>query len=95
MSSSWVTLWATIPNLLQWDDSPSRTLEDATTGGALMGKNLEDAYELLKEMAVTAYQWPIERNIAKKPLRVHELDVLNTLSSQIASISKQVRLLIT
>ena len=68
----------------------SRTLVDAAAGGSLMGKKLEDAYDLLEEMAANAYQWPSERNASKKTLGVHELDVLTTLSSQVAAISKQV-----
>ena len=70
--------------------STSRTLVDAAAGGSLMGKRLEDAYDLLEEMAANAYQWPVERNTSKKALGVHELDVLTTLSSQVASLSKQV-----
>jgi len=68
----------------------SRVLVDAAAGGSLMGKSLDDAYNLLEEMAANAYQWPYERNISKKVLGVHELDILTTLSSQVASISKQV-----
>ena len=44
-------------------------------------------------MAENAYQWPIERNTSKKQLGVHKLVVLTTLSSQVASLSKQVSLL--
>ena len=45
-----------------------------------MGKNIENAYELLEEMATNAYQWPSEHNTTKKTLGVHELDVLTTPS---------------
>ena len=55
-----------------------------------MGKNIKNAYELLEEMMANAYQWPSIRNAPKKTLGVHELDVLTTLSSQVASLSKQV-----
>ena len=68
----------------------TRILVDAAAGGSFMGKSLEDAYNLLKEMAANAYQWPSERHVSKKVLGVHELDILTTLSSQVASISKQV-----
>ena len=67
-----------------------RTLVDATTGGSLMGKNIEDAHKLLEKMATNAYQWPSECNTPKKTLGSYELDVLITLSSQVASLSKQV-----
>ena len=40
-------------------------------------------------MATNAYQWPSKHNTPKKTLGAHELDVLTTLSSQVASLSKQ------
>jgi len=41
-------------------------------------------------MVANAYQWPSERHNSKRVFGVHELDILTTLSSQVASISKQV-----
>ena len=55
-----------------------------------MGKNIEAAYELLEEMAANAYQWPSDCNVPRKIVGVHELDILTILSSQVASLSKQV-----
>ena len=66
----------------------SRTLVDVIASRALMGKNLEDPCELLEEMASNAYQWPTKRNNLKKLVRVHELDVLTALSSQVDSLFK-------
>ena len=56
-------------------------LVDVAADRSLMGKNIEDAYELLEEMAANAYQWPSKCNTLKKTLKIHELDVLTTLSS--------------
>ena len=63
---------------------------DAAIGRSLMGENIEDAYELLEEMAANAYQWPFDRNAPKKIVGVYKLDVLTTLSSQVAILFKQV-----
>ena len=61
---------------------------DAIAGGSLIGRNIEVTYKLLEEMAANAYQWPSKRNASRKKLGIHELDVLTTLSSQVASLSK-------
>ena len=58
----------------------TKTLVNASVGGSLIGKNIEDAYELLEEMETNAYQWPFEHNTSKKTLGVHELHVLITQS---------------
>ena len=73
----------------------TKTLVDVAVGGSLMGKNIEVIYEMLEEMATNAFQWPSDRNVPRKKVEVHELDVLTTLSSQVASSSKQVSSLIT
>jgi len=39
---------------------------NAATGGALMGKERDEAYDLLEEMASNSYQWKSERVDAKK-----------------------------
>ena len=57
-----------------------------------MGKNIENAYELLKEMARNAYRWPFKCNAPKKTLGVYELDVFIALSSQVTSLFKQLSL---
>ena len=40
---------------------PTRNLIDASAGGAIMGKNEEEAYLILDNIALNNYQWPIER----------------------------------
>ena len=59
----------------------TRALVYVAAGGSLMGKNIEDAYELLEKMAANTYQWPFKHSTLKKALGVHELDVLTALSS--------------
>ena len=66
----------------------TRTLVDIVAIRSLMRKNIEDAYELLEEMITNAYQWPSEHNTPKKIFRVHELNILITLSFQVAFLSK-------
>ena len=66
-----------------------KTLVNAAAGESLMGKNIEASYELLEEMLANAYQWPSKCNAHRKIVGVHELDILTTFSSQVASLAKQ------
>jgi hypothetical protein len=64
-------------------NASTRTLIDATLGGAFMNKSQDDAYNLLEEMATNNYQWPNERSIQKKTVGVHEIDAITTLTAQV------------
>ena len=68
----------------------TRTLIDATAGGALMAKSYNEACELLERMANNNYQWPTKRVIAaRRVAEVYELDAISTLSAQVATLSKK------
>ncbi|XP_062114800.1 uncharacterized protein LOC133826398 [Humulus lupulus] len=67
-----------------------RTIIDAAAGGAFMSKNANEAYELLEEMAMNNYNWPFERE-NKKVAEVLEVDHIAMLTTQIASLTKQMQ----
>ena len=67
---------------------PTRTLIGASVGGAIMGKNEIEAYQILENIALNNCQWPIERAIPKKVAGVHDLDAVTNLATQILSLSK-------
>ena len=58
---------------------PIRTLIDASAGGAIMGKNEVEAYQILENIALNDYQWPVERVARKKPAGVFDLDMFTKL----------------
>ena len=62
---------------------------DATTGGPLMGKNRDDALELLKEMASNDFQWQVEKETPKKVEGMYGLDAITALQAQLTSLRKQ------
>ena len=68
---------------------PTRTLIDASVGGAIMGKNEVEAYQILENIALNDCQWPVERATQKKPSGVFDLDMLTNLSVQVSILSKQ------
>ena len=59
----------------------TRTLIDASIGGAIIGKNEVEAYQILENIALNDCQWPVERAAPKKPAEVFELDVFTNLSA--------------
>ena len=54
-----------------------------------MAKIVEEAFTLLEDIASNNYQWPSEQSIAKKAIRVFEVDQLIALTSQILALSNQ------
>ena len=62
---------------------------DSATGGALMGKELDEAYELLEEMASNSYQWQSDRAMPRKAVRVHEIDAISAIHTQLALLTKK------
>ncbi|XP_062118858.1 uncharacterized protein LOC133832548 [Humulus lupulus] len=71
--------------------STTRTIIDAASGGAFMSKSTNEAYDLLEEMDMNNYQWPLERETTNKVARVHELDGISMLSAQVATLTKQLQ----
>ncbi|XP_024031895.1 uncharacterized protein LOC112094656 [Morus notabilis] len=83
--------WRQVHNFYNGLSGTTRTLIDASAGGALMKKTEDEAYELLEDMATNNYQWPSERSIPKKTAGLHEVDAITNLTAQIASRSKQLQ----
>ena len=70
---------------------PTRTLTDASAGGAIMGKNEVGAYQILENIALNDCQWSIERVAPKKPTKVFDLDMFTNLSVQVSTLLKQLQ----
>ena len=69
-----------------------RTPIDASMGGALMKKTINEAYELLEDMATNSYQWPKERLASKKVARVVDIDLFSNLETQVSYSTDNYRL---
>ncbi|EOY26830.1 Uncharacterized protein TCM_028782 [Theobroma cacao] len=66
-----------------------RTTIDVAACRTLMGKSIDEAYDLLEEMTFSIYQWPFERLVLRKVASVHELDSIIALTAQVAGLSKK------
>ena len=60
---------------------------DAVARGALMGKERDEAYELLEEMASNSYQWQSDQAIPRKA-GVYEIDAISAIYVQLTLLTK-------
>nr|XP_010914858.1 uncharacterized protein LOC105040154 [Elaeis guineensis] len=74
--------WLVMQTFYNGLNNHTRINIDTTAGGSLMGKSLDEAYDLLDEMANNNYQWPNERNMARRPAGVHEINAIIALNAK-------------
>ena len=60
----------------------ARTIIDASTGGALMKKTTDEAYEILEDTTTNTNHWPRDRSAPRKPLAGEDTDVISNLVNQ-------------
>ena len=62
----------------------TRTIIDASAGGALMKKTTDQAYEILEDTSTNTNQWHQDRSAPKKPLVGADTEVLSNLVNHVA-----------
>ena len=80
--------WLQIQTFYNGLISGHRAMIDVTAGGSLMRKTLDDAYQLLDDMANNAFNWQSER-ANRKPAGIHSIDTLSSLSAQMELLNKK------
>ena len=85
------TKWMQVHHLYNGLSRPTRTLIDASAGGAIMGKNEVEAYQIFENVALNDCQWSVERVAPMKPTVVFNLDMFTNLSAQVSTLSKQLQ----
>ena len=81
--------WLEIPFFYNGLTLNTKMVIDAVAGGALMGKERDEAYELLEEMASNSYQWQSDRATPKKIAGVYVLDAISAIHAQLALLTKK------
>ena len=82
------TKWMQVHHFYNGLSEPTRTLIDASVGGAIIGRNEVEAYQILKNIALNNCQWLVERVAPKKQARLYDLDVFTNLATQVSTLSK-------
>ena len=62
---------------------------DAAAGGALMGKERDEAYVFLEEMTSNSYQWQSNQAMPRKASGVHEIDTISAIYAQLVLLTKK------
>ncbi|XP_073139087.1 uncharacterized protein [Henckelia pumila] len=68
----------------------NRTMLDAAAGGNLLRKSPEDGYELIEEMASSSYHPQSERNAARRPTGMHQVDAFTSVAAQLEVMNKRI-----
>ena len=80
--------WLQIQTFYNGLKNENRAMVDATTWGSLMRMTREDAYGLLDDMAINAFDLQSERKL-KRPIGVHSINSQATLAAQMESLQRQ------
>ncbi|XP_062100381.1 uncharacterized protein LOC133806278 [Humulus lupulus] len=88
--------WMLVHNLYNGLCTTTRTIIDVVAGGAFMGKSANEAYDeayaLLEDVSMNNCQWVDERATSnRKVAGIHELDVTTALTTQVATLTKQLQ----
>ena len=66
----------------------TRTVIDASDGGALMKKTTDQAYEILQDASTNTNQWHREKVAPVKAVGGTDNEVLNNLVNHVAQLTK-------
>ena len=62
-----LTKWMQVHTFYNGLSDSAQTIIDASTGGALMKKTIDQAYEILEDTTTNTTQWPRDRSAPRKP----------------------------
>ena len=84
-----LTRWMQVHTFYNGLRNATRTVIDASAGGALMKKTTDQAYEILEDAATNTNQWPREKTTPVKAIGGTDNEVLNNLVTHVAQLTKQ------
>ena len=84
-----LTGWMQVHTFYNGLSDSTRTIVDASVGGALMKKTTDQAYEILEDTATNSNQWPRDRSAPRKPLAGADTKILRNLVNHVARLTKQ------
>ena len=87
-----LTRWMQVHTFYNGLSDSTRTVMDASTGGALMKKTTDQAYGILEDMATNSNQWPKDRLIPRKAMGSTDKKVLRNLVNHVAQLTKQLQM---
>ena len=84
-----LTSWMQVHTFYNGLRNATRTMIDASAGGALMKKTIDQAYEILEDAATNTNEWPRDKITLVKAVGGTDNEVLNNLVTHVAQLTKQ------
>ena len=84
-----LTRWMQVHTFYNGLRNATRTMIDASAGGAVMKKTTDQAYEILEDAATNTNQWPREKATPVNTVGGKDNAVLNNLVNHVAQLTKQ------
>ena len=84
-----LTKWIQVHTFSNGLSDSVRTIIDASVGGALMKKTIDQAYEILEDTVTNTNQWPRDRSAPKKPFAGVDTEVFSNLVNHVAQLTRQ------
>ena len=84
-----LTRWMQVHTFYNGLRNATRTVIDASAGGALMKKTTDQAYEILEDAATNTNQWPRDKITPMKAVGSTDNEVLSNLVTHVAQLTKQ------
>ena len=78
-----LTRWMQVHTFYNGLSDSTRIVINASAGGALKKKTIDQAYRILEDMATNSNQWPRERMIPRKVVGSADTEVLSYLVSHV------------
>ena len=85
-----LTRWMQVRTFYNSLRNATRTVIDASTGGSLMKKTKDQAYEILEDVATNTNQWPRDKIASVKAVGGTNNEVLSNLVTHVAQLTKQI-----
>ena len=87
-----LTRWMQVHTFYKGLSDSTRTVINASVGGALTKKTTDQAYGILEDMATNSSQWPEDRMIPRKAREGADTEVLSNLVSHVAQLTKHLQM---
>ena len=83
-----LTRWMQVHTFYNGLSNPTRTVIDASTGGAMIKKTTDQVYGILEDRATNSNQRPRDRLIPRKAMGGADIEVLRNLFNHVAQLTK-------
>ena len=82
-------VWLQVSSFYNGLTTQARQTLDVTAGGIFGNKRPQEAYDLIKEIAMNRYQWHNPRNTRSSKPGLYQVDPVTSLTAQVKALTKQ------